>query len=192
MLNLTRRPALVGGHINGRAERHGAEWVPACDLTLKGLMLDSAELNAIVGDPDMHTSLFVKGEDGFVNPAPGFARLNGPLAFDLDFEGACVRLYVGPEADLVELQPCDVGQLRMSPKAGGQTELTLQVQCTPPEATIARLFGFMHRDCAVEISDGKQVEARSGQESLPMPTAGSEGDAKPKGKRGRKPAAQAA
>ena len=177
MLNLTKRPGLIGPSINVRTEKHGEEDVPACDITIDGIMLESADLNALLDDPRAHERLFTKDLTGTVAPAlPQFDALH----FGEKFEEALVKLYVGFGPTELTLKDVKVGKIRLIPKVGGLTECKLQIQATPEPELIGVLSGNTNGDCCIEIAEAKVAKKaeKAKQKELGLstePDAGTDG-----------------
>ena len=176
MLNLTKPPGQIGPSINVRTEKHGEEDVPACDVTIDGIMLEAADLCALLEDPKAHTLLFTVDLTGTVSPAfPQFAA----LTLAEKFEEARVVLYVGFAPTELVLKDVKVGKIRLTPKVGGMTECKLQIQATPEPEMIGVLSGHTNHEISIEIADAKRAAKaeKSKQKELNLSTAPDEPDA---------------
>lgn len=170
MLTITKRPVHIGGHINATTEKHGEDDVSAVDIALEGIMLSAEELNALLNDPKASAALFVRSNGSFAEPM--FPQLK-PLALKDAYEGATVRLTVGLKADELVLGDCKLRNIKLTPQAGGMTEMSLSVRARPnDDELIATLFRYMNHDEAVEIADAKVAEKGGKQKDLALNTFG--------------------
>jgi hypothetical protein len=137
-------------------------------------MLDREELNALLGDPKAHGSLFrtqkSNGEGGKLLE-PAFPQFKA-LAFKEHFEGATVRLVLGLNDTEVELEDCKIRRVTLEPQVGGMTVLACMLRAVPTGQQVATLFAFMNHDGAVEIADAKRAEKAKKQSDLPLNTFG--------------------
>lgn len=170
MLTLNKRPAKIGAAVNTRCEKHGDEDVPACDIPLVGIMLEAAELNALLGDPYAHTALF-NHRPGSQLDEPIFRKFN-PLRLRDKFEEAEVVIYAGLEPKEIRLKAVKLARVTLDPQVGGLTELALQVQCTPETETIGELLAFMNHTVDVVVSFGKTATKGEKQSELPLNSFG--------------------
>lgn len=167
MLTITKRGATLGPSVNGRTEKHGEEDVPACDITVNGIMLVAEEFNALLEDPRAHDAFYTKDATGFVQPQ--FPQIK-PLVLAEKFEGARVALYVGLAPDVIELKDCKLAKVTLSLKAGGDTEMSLQIQATPSAEIIGKLCAQMNHDVSIELQDAKRAAKSAKQTDLPLST----------------------
>jgi hypothetical protein len=176
-LTLRKRLCKIGTNINVRTELHGESPVPACDISLKGVMLSKDELNILLSDEKAHDSLFKPGESGDL-VEPTFAQHFKPFTLIDEFEGARVTLTLvdgqgegeaQPDGPLsVELDDVSIKSLKLEPQVGGLTSLNLQVQATPTSEDMAKLIAFVDTQVHAAISFGKRSEKDKRQKELDM------------------------
>jgi len=189
-LSLSSRPCLIGASINTRTEKHGDEDVPAVDIPVAGIMLTAEELGALVGDAYAHKALFdTKGKR--MDPALPYFE-----SFQLKhkFEGAAVDFELGLHKQHVGLDGAKLAGIKLTPRAGGLTEMSCKVQCVLHAADdVGQLIQHLNREAQIEVTDAAQVEekASSKQQDLPINNFGDgeqpEGDTGKGKRRGRKP-----
>lgn len=166
MLTLSKRPAKIGVAINSRRELHGETPVTALDIPLGDIMLDAAELNAILREPHAHNVLF--NESGVAMGGrisePVFKHISA-LALADKIEGATVTIVHGVEAIELRLAPVRLAKIKLQPQVGGLTAMTCTVQCTPDlNAGIAALLERLDTVVDVEIDCGEFGK----QQALPL------------------------
>lgn len=161
-LAIVNTPALIGGSINTRTEKHGDENVTAMDIPLSGIMIGEAELCALLGDQGALAALF--GD----NDAPRFPTVKS-LVIEGKFENATVAIEVGLMREVIELDQVRLAKIRLAPKQGLLTELSLTVQCTPDlEKQILTLLKFLGHDCQATITFGEHVLPKDKQRELEL------------------------
>lgn len=179
-LSLVDRPCKIGSSINTRTQKHGDEDVPACDIPIVGFLLEAAELDAFLGK-GTHKLLYRDAKGNSIEPR---IDLVSELAIDEKFVGT-VSLDL-PNIEL-ELDGDNVtfASVKLEPKVGGLTAMSLQVQCTPSVDEIAQLVSALNREIRASINFGgrKQPKGKK-QKELPMgahtqqpPTDGTNGAA---------------
>lgn len=162
-LHLAERPAKIGSSINTRSEKHGDADVPACDIPISGIMLEQAELEALLGK-GAHKAFFRDGK-GLVEPRfevlKEFAlrdKFDGDVALDLDE----LRIEFADES-------VALSSVKLEPQVGGLTAMSLQLQGTPSTEEIAALVGSLNREVRVELTFGGRRQPKSKkQRELPM------------------------
>lgn len=165
-LTLSKRACKMAGKLNPRTEFHGEDRVGACDFTLSEMMLDASEINELFGDEGMHARLFkLNGE----LPESALAYIDTPLAFNRKFHKGKVTLRIGPDQEKLVLGNAKIGKITLDPQTGGLTLTTLQVQCNPDSAELAKLYEHMTEDMSVSVSFGREeVKAKKDQPELPL------------------------
>jgi len=164
-LTLTNRHCKIGNSINTRAEKHGDEDVPACDIPLDGILLEREELNALLGDKAAHKSLFQYTKNA--PDEPSFKAFK-PFALKDKFEECSVTLLLGISEMELELTGVKLANIKLEPLTGGQTALSLQVQTTCPVESMAQAIAFLNAEIEAEITFGKKTEKSTKQRELPM------------------------
>jgi len=170
MITITKREAAYGNHVNVRSENHGDEKIPACDITVSGILLQAHELDAFLG-AEAHRRIFEKQTDGFHTPA--FPMLDQVRTVREKYEGARVVLYLGLIPTEVVLAPAKLKNVTLEPQAGGLTAIAMTIQATPDPAVMGTLASFMNSGISIEITDAKRAAATSRkQRELPLDGAG--------------------
>lgn len=166
MITLSKREAKYGGHVNVRPEFHGDEKVPACDVSVSAVMLQSHELDALLG-AGAYDRLFAVNGEGL--PEPALPDLDQRRTIREKYEGARVTLYLGLIPTEVVLAPAKLKSITLEPKVGGLTELSATIQATPDPKWLEPLAAFMATDISLEIVDAKRAaKAGDGQRQLPL------------------------
>lgn len=167
MLNITSRACQLGASINTRAEKHGDEDVPACDIPLAGIMLDETELNALLNDPYAYRALFTD-RGGHQEPSlPQFEA----HALREKLEGATVTLTVGTRAKEIVLGDAKLKGLTLEPLSGGATSLSLKIQISGDAVpdVVGVLLNHLNGHLTVEIADAVAVEKKADKQmDLPV------------------------
>jgi hypothetical protein len=173
MLTITPRACQLGETINPRAERHGTERVPACDIPLDGIMLSEEELNAVLDEPYAHRSLFT---DKAGHLEPNLPQVEA-LCLRKKLTGAAVTLLLSTtgKGKSFELTDCKLKSLKLEPLSGGATKLSMTVQTAGdhvPKLT-GELTALLGQHLTVSVSGG-EVEKKKGeaQQQLPINTFG--------------------
>ena len=177
---IERRPCKIGPSINSRTERHGDDDVLAFDIPLSSIMLNAGELNEILNEPNASEILFDQRTDGLKEPL--FKNLK---AFQIEgkFEDSTLSLAVGLKQELLEFTNVTLKSLKLEPKVGGLTELSLTVRCTPElDHQLTTLFAFMNHDAEVYLEIGESTEKPSKQPELPLDASESESPPKKRGR----------
>lgn len=185
-ISLDSRPCTLGPSINLRTEKHGDDDVAACDIPLDGIMLQDAELNALLEDKHAHNALYEKRSG---KPDRPLFPLIETLALSGKYEGN-VALIFGPNQVDLELEGVTVSKIRLKRLEGGLTQMSCSISCSEnTESFIGKLTGRMNGNLNVELDIGEPIEAKakSAQADLPINTFGEgEQGTKPKGKRSKK------
>lgn len=186
VLNVRMTPCRIATSVSCRREKHGDENVPACDITITGLMLDEKQLNSLLGDDVAHPAIFnVRAKDRL--PEPLFPQLE---AFRLKdkFEGctAKLKLHRGSD-DIIELADVKFAKVRIEPQVGGLTLCTFTIQCTPEGRVMGKIFDRIDSEIDGSFTFGPREEKddRQGELAINSFGEGEEGDEKP-ARRGRK------
>jgi len=169
-LTLTKRPAKLGSGINTRAEKHGDDDVPACDIPLAGIFLEREELNALLGDPSLHKALFTT-MPGESTPQPVLRRFK-PLQLADKFEGCTVTIIAGLSATSFMLDDVTIAKLKLEPQTGGLTAMSMQVQALAEDLDVTALLGWLNHDVDVEVQFGTVAKGKDKQQDLPLSTVG--------------------
>lgn len=155
LLNLKRaRPCKLGGHINVRTEKHGEENVPACDVTLAGVLLEQDELDTLLGD-GTHKALFITKRDELSEPR--FKDFK-PFALKHKFEKSRVAIEIDGVDDELVFDDIKISRVRVAPQVGGLTAVDVSVQCTPSSDIIALLYDHMDVEVRAKIRFGRVSE----------------------------------
>lgn len=152
---ISQRPCKIGSSVNTRAELHGDEDVPACDIPLEGITLSREELDALLG-AGTHKALFAAPKKG-APPEPRFRQLK-PFVLRDKYEDCTVSLALGINREEVTLDECKLARITLEPQVGGMTALSCQVQCAPTVETMATVIAHMNGEADVELALGKRVE----------------------------------
>lgn len=158
-----KRECKIGPSINTRTEKHGDNDVPAADVEIEGVMLDREELGELLGDNAAWCAFFNQTGKLF---EPLFAQL--AYALTHKFKDSNVVLYLGLAHEKLELAGVKLNRITLTPRTGGMTELTLQVQCTPDAAQMGELHVHRNQHASIGIRFGKLDVKTKAQPELPI------------------------
>jgi len=156
MLELTGQQAKLSS-INPRAEIHGEDRKPACDLKFEVacssdvLLHFNSELRQFVfkaqEDPDLVEQ---SGDDKLT--ALRFPRL-APLKWDWDGSGYTLSIDygLGGKSDIV-LYDCKVDGIKLEPKNGGTVQMSFRVIAHPEAAEMGRLCELIQQNVDITLA----------------------------------------
>jgi hypothetical protein len=151
--------------VNPRAELHGEDPKPACDVNLE-FALSNDELAQL--HPNLKGLLYVKDEDrpDLLSQAdPGHATMLrfpqlGRLKWDGEVIGAGVTFHYGTtEKSHINLTGCIVGKIGLQPMEGGSVVLGLQVQAHPDEKQFGKLCTLVGSKIPITITPPESNDA---------------------------------
>lgn len=126
-LNLSKRPAKIGGSINTRTERHGEEEVPGLDIPIGGMLVNAEELAALTDSLTAHEAFFAQ------DTATGFVpRIQAIEVYPINhkFEGASVRI-TGSQIESMSFGDAKIKSIKLVPQIGGLTLVSFTLQVNP-------------------------------------------------------------
>jgi hypothetical protein len=130
--------------VNPRAELHGENPKPACDVKIEIALPNTelAQLNdglrAMLYAANGSQGDLVDGENHMT--ALRFPQLGTPLKWDGEMIGAEAVFHYGTsEKSHIRLPGCIVGEVRLEPLEGGSVVTTMRLQCHPDEKAFGRL-----------------------------------------------------
>lgn len=143
--------------VNPRAEIHGEERKPACDLKFE---VNCASDVLLDFHPELRQMLFKKSEDPDLveqsEPdaltALRFPRL-GTLKYDWEGTGYTLTLAygIGGKSDIV-LGECQVDSMRIDPMNGGTVKLGFRVICHPESKQMGQLCELIQQDIDISVT----------------------------------------
>lgn len=151
-------------NVNPRAEKHGKELAPACDLKFEALCPSSILRHF---DPDLRESLFKKDEDPDLADqatedaltALRFPKLGG-LAWQFEGTGYTLNVDYGLGGDSnIELDDCRVDKITFEPMIGGTVRLTFRVISHPDADAMGRLYELIQREVIVDLTGPEPANA---------------------------------
>jgi hypothetical protein len=162
MLELDRITATIRS-VNLRAEKHGPEEVPACDLKI-----ESDQPNSVLSffGSQLLDSLywrneapadFAQGELDEIEPVsdkPNLRnpRLVGPLGIDYEGAGYTIRIEWGiDDSTEITIYDARINAITVDPKEGGSVALKLRAQFEVDEKLAGRLGVMIGREVTVSI-----------------------------------------
>lgn len=136
MLTLTSREAKLATKHSGDCKEVEGKEVRTLTFELQEIMLDDTELNALLGEPHAHRSLYNFQRDGAVLP---FLRCFKALELEQPITGAYVALEFG--GNTLKFAECKLSKIRLTLMEGGDTALSCKVTAEPAlDATLAALI----------------------------------------------------
>lgn len=145
-------------NVNPRAELHGEEPKPACDIKLEATISNDrlAEFH-----PTLKSLLYVKDQDrpdliSQADPTHAtmlrFPALKGPLKWDDELIGAEVTIHYGTtEKSHIVLATCLVNDVKLEALEGGSVVVGLRVQAHPDEKQFGKLCTLVGTEIPVSI-----------------------------------------
>jgi hypothetical protein len=132
--------------VNPRAELHGEDPKPACDVKIEVALTNS---DLALFHPSLKGLLYVKDQDRpdlVSQDDPGhatmlrFPQLGVPMKWEGEMIGAEACFHYGTtEKSHIKLPGCVVGKFALEPLEGGTVMMNVQVQCHPDEKQMGRL-----------------------------------------------------
>lgn len=174
MLELTNVTATIRG-VNLRAEKHGPEEVPACDLKIEtdqpnsvlaffgSQLLDSLywrnEAPADFSQGELDEIEPVSEKPNLRNP-----RLAGPLSIDYEGAGYTLRIEWGvTKASEIAIYDARINAITIDPKEGGSVAVKLRAQFGVDEKLAGRLGVMIGREVTMSIeppaAEGERLAA---------------------------------
>lgn len=143
--------------VNLRAEIHGEDRVPACDLKFEGVVANDV---LPYFHPELRQFLFKKDESpDLVDQAQPealtalrFPRL-GTLKYDHEGTGykVTVAYGIGGPSDIA-LADCKVDSFRIDPMQGGSVRLGFRVICHPDSEQVGKLSELIQQDVEINVT----------------------------------------
>lgn len=182
MLRFTEQPATISS-VNIRAEKHGEDPVPACDVGI------TFECGAKVLD-SLHKGLrelVYVNEDGRQSRVPGSGDAEDgpkrripilrPLGFDIEWPGYKANIVWGDLASSInfDLSDVTVKKIKAAPKDGGTVEISLQMQCHPSKEVYGDLAQLNQREIQLALAPPSPSELKKLQKAAAEKKEGGEG-----------------
>lgn len=166
---LSARACKLGVSLNCRRELHGDEGVPACDISVAGIMLTKEEFNALMGDDYAYGAMFTEKKE------PRLPQIEN-IVLKGKRVGAAVVITItttGKGTGLA-LSDCKLKDLVLAPMSGGLTAMALKIQTAGDHVpnTVGILSAHMGDDISLSISDSTLEVKQSKQQELPLNTFG--------------------
>lgn len=164
MFALTNTPAKLSS-FNPRAEKHGDENVPACDLKFE-ISAHSSLLDAL--DKSYRPFLFRKPALGEQNDMLDELSVLDkpklkPLKLDEEFPG--YKLAIAKGSGLVEpmnLSEVELSTFEIKPIQGGSVSLSFSAACHPSEGQAGLLYTLVQNQCEITLEPPSIVDAPQG------------------------------
>lgn len=166
-LTINERVAKLGKKITTTANEKNTEAPNSSVVPIVGLMLEEAELDALLGK-GAHKAFFreapVAGVKQLEPRFPGLKEITlrekfvGDVALELD------ELRIECDDEHVTIK-----SVKLAPQTGGLTAMSLKVECTPTAEEGAAIAAGLNRECRAEVSfGGARKPAVKRQKELPM------------------------
>ncbi len=155
-------------NVNPRAELHGEDPQPACDLKI--------EMNVSNGllaefHPTLRSFLYEKDDSQLDLAEDSLTHLRmpklGPLKWDEELVGAEVTVHrgLGGKSDIV-LPGCSVNNFVLAPQEGGSVMLCFRVQGHPDEKQFGRLCSIIGSEIEITVmppEPGEDLASQGGE-----------------------------
>lgn len=152
--------------VNPRAELHGQDPKPACDIKI-AVLLSNAYLAHF--HPELGGLLYKKNDGSGADLADQasdvmlrFPQLGMPLKWNAEIVGAAVTIHYGTsEKSNIVLPTCLVNEFRIDALEGGSVVLSARIQGHPDEKQFGKLCTLIGKEQQVTIApptaDGEQA-----------------------------------
>lgn len=172
MLKCEEQTATVSS-VNPRAEIHGEDRVPACDVNIYfetgAKVLDSlikGLRDAMYTDEDKKAGQQrIPGTESKGGASLRFNGSLGPLSIKKEWPGYKAGIIWGDLAGSVNLELADVKvtKIKVEPKDGGTCGISLQMQCHPQKSDAGELFALVQKEIRLTLTppsaaDLKRIE----------------------------------
>lgn len=155
MLELKQTVKLAS--VNPRAEIHGEDRVPACDLKIEAscdsdvLIYFHSELRGMLYKPADNPDLIEQTEPEKPTSLR-FTKL-GPLKWDWEGSGYTLTIDygLGDKSNIV-LGDCKIDGIRIDPQNGGTVNLSLRVIAHPEADDMGKLCELIQRDIDIDLA----------------------------------------
>lgn len=172
---LAKRPCRLRVGLNGRGEKRGDDQrVPACDITIEGIILTHDELNSVCQDVSTWDSWYVK-EAGVIRPRDWLKRAQ-TVTLGVKFVDCSCSIFLPDDEEARKYNNARFAKLEFKPLEGGNTELTQQVQLLANNDDTLHsddLMAFFGEDIHMAFAYGKLEEKIKRQQELSLTTEGS-------------------
>lgn len=161
MLKCDEQVATIS-NVNLRAEKHGDDPVPACDIAVR-FQTGAKVLDSLA--KGLRSALYSSDEANGQKRVPGTGsgddgekfRFNGalgPLKIKKEWPGYKAGIVWGDLAGSINLQLADVNVTRISaePQDGGTVEIALQLQCHPTKEAYGDLAQINQREITLTLT----------------------------------------
>jgi hypothetical protein len=153
-------------NVNPRAELHGEDRQPACDLRI-----DMSVSNGLLAEfhPTLRSFLFEK-DSGQLDLGDELTKLRmpklGPLKYSEELVGAEVTIHrgLGGKSDIT-LPGCSVNNFTLDAQEGGSVGLSFRIQGHPDEKQFGRLCSCIGTEIEISIEppSGEQQDLGDGE-----------------------------
>lgn len=173
---LSKRACKLGVSLNCRRELHGDEGVPACDISVGGIMLTGAEMNLLMGSGAYGSLFDLTGQ----HPEPALPQIEN-IVLKGKRVGAAVTITIltTGKDQVIALEDCKLKDLTLAPMSGGLTAMALKVQTSGDHVpnTVGTLSAYLNGDITIAIGESTLEEKTSKQAELPLNTFGDDAQA---------------
>ena len=184
MLNLDLRTCTLGVKSTTDGKEIDGEEVKLLTLVLEEVMIDSRELNVLLGEPHAWSVLFNTGRI----PIEPYLKALKTLELKDPVNDAAVNLLFGLDRIAVSFAKVKLSKIKLELREGGETALSCKLTATPAlDETFAQLLEHLGTQIECEM----RFEAGGAQIDLPLNNFGEGEQLTDKPKRGRRPAPSA-
>jgi len=187
VLTLQQRDCLLGGKAKAKTKKaDDGDETKTVELELSRLVLDKAELNALLREPHAWDVLYDTSGDA-IEP---YLRSIKELEFAKPIEGAWVSIEFGLNSQRFEFAEVKLSKVKLSLVTGGETLLSCRFTVAHTDNdTLALMFDQLNSTVLVEI----RAEPPGAQRELPLNKFGDgeQGDKPKRGPRRRVPSRDA-
>lgn len=144
--------------VNPRAEKHGEDTKPACDLKIEAVLPSSALIHF---HPELRQHLYKKDESpdlvDQVTDGDGMTTLRypkmGAIKWDLEGSGYTASIDYGMGGDSnIDLDDVKVDHFVFEPLNGGSVSVTFRIIAHPESDDMGKLCEFIQRDIELTLT----------------------------------------
>jgi hypothetical protein len=186
-ITLERRPCQLGPSINSRREKHGTENVPACDITVRGLLLTKPELDKLVGKG--YWDSVYESRSGGQPPTPAWPKVKAGK-YGEKLEADLAISFLSESLKPIEITEAKINRLEFDYQVGGLTACNFTISTAQDDVDLNKLSKHMDGEIYVEceLREPKEEKPKANRENEPELNLGHPNGAEEGGEGGESPA----
>ncbi|HWK72213.1 MAG TPA: hypothetical protein VNS29_15370 [Burkholderiaceae bacterium] len=152
--------------VNPRAEIHGEDRVPACDLKIEAacssevLIYLHSQLRQLLFKKNDSPDLVDQVQDSEALTELRFPKM-GPIKWTWEGTGYTLTVDYGlGDASNIVLGDCEVDNFKIDPMEGGTVNISFRVICHPETADVGRLCEMIQREIQITLAPPEPVSVQ--------------------------------